>query len=58
MTWLRLIGLLGLALGAWRSLAALGTPIRSNGRRYYLQPDGRYRRWYGGRSYRPDEIGL
>lgn len=58
MTWLRIIALLAIALGAWRSFKALGEPVRFEGRRYYRHPDGRYRRWYGGRSRRPDEIGL
>lgn len=58
MTWLKILALLGMLLGAWQSYRALGAPVRHGGRSYYRQADGTYRRWYGGRSYRPDEIGL
>lgn len=58
MIWLRVVTLVLLSLGAWQSFKAMGTPVRFAGRRYYPQADGSYRRWYGGRAYRPDEIGL
>lgn len=58
MMWLKALAFLGMALGAWNSFKAMGTPVYFRGRRYYLQSYGTIRRWYGGRGFRPDEIGL
>ena len=58
MTWLKLASIAMMALGAWTSFKAMGVPVRHGGRLYYRQPDGRYRRWYGGRSFGADELGL
>jgi hypothetical protein len=58
MLWLKLLSVSGLSFGAWSSFRAMGAPIRFEGRRYYRQAHGRYRRWYGGRLFNPDEIGL
>lgn len=57
MNWLRGLALIGLTMGAVRSFRAMGKPIRRGGMRWYRQPDGRYRRWYGGRSRREEELG-
>jgi hypothetical protein len=56
MMWLKALTLVGLTLGAWQSYKAMGTPIVRGGKRWFLQPDGRYRRWYGGRSFGEDEL--
>ena len=56
MMWLKALTLAGLTFGAWQSYKAMGTPILRGGKRWFLQPDGRYRRWYGGRSYNEDEL--
>ena len=58
MIWLKVATLIFLALGAWRSFKAMGAPVRFEGRRYYRQADGSYRRWFGGRARRPRDIGL
>lgn len=58
MTWLKVAALFFMALGAWRSFRAMGTPVRFAGRRWYRQADGTYRRWYGGRARRAQDIGL
>jgi len=58
MVWLKILTLVFLSIGAWRSVRAMGRPVRFEGRRYYRQPDGSYRRWYGGRAKPPEEIGL
>ena len=56
MVLLKLLVLIGLILGAWQSFKAMGKPIVRRGKRWFLQPDGRYRRWYGGRAYSEDEL--
>ena len=56
MTLLRVLAIVGMAAGAWNSWKALGTPLVRGGKRWYLQPDGSYRRWYGGRSLTLAEI--
>ena len=56
MIWLKLFVLIGLILGTWQSFKAMGRPIVRGGKRWFLQPDGRYRRWYGGRAYSEDEL--
>jgi hypothetical protein len=56
MIWLKLFTIVALSLGAWQSYKAMGTPIVRGGKRWFLQPDGRYRRWYGGRAYSEDEL--
>ncbi|HEX8535728.1 MAG TPA: hypothetical protein VF662_16330 [Allosphingosinicella sp.] len=56
MIWLKLFAVIGMAAGAWQSFKALGTPIIRGGKRWYLQSDGRYRRWYGGRARSEDEL--
>ena len=58
MVWLKLLTIVFLGIGTWQSLKAMGRPVRFEGRRYYRQADGSYRRWYGGGAKRPDEIGL
>lgn len=50
MTVLRLLAVIATGLGAWQSWKAMGDPLVRGGRRWYLQPDGNYRRWYGGRA--------
>ena len=50
---LRLLVVVGLACGAWRSWKALGHSVRLDGRRYYRQPDGTYRTFWGGRVRDP-----
>lgn len=57
MIWLKVAALIFMALGAWRSFKAMGTPVRFEGRRWYRQPDGSYRRWYGGRGRSAAEVG-
>lgn len=58
MIWLNIATLLFLTLGAWRSLKAMGSTVHFERRRYYRQSDGSYRRWFGGRSHQPEDIGL
>lgn len=57
MIWLKALTAIALSVGAWQSFRAMGTPIVRGGKRWYPQPDGRYRRWYGGRARREDELG-
>jgi len=54
--WLKLLTAAALAVGAWQSYRAMGKPVIRGGKRWYKQLDGGYRRWYGGRSYREDEL--
>jgi hypothetical protein len=56
MIWLQGLAVVAMGLGAWRSFKALGTPVIRGGKRWYLQPNGRYQRWYGGRSRSEDEL--
>lgn len=58
MVWLKIFTLACMAIGAWRSVRAMGEPVRIGGRRYYRQADGTYRRWYGGRARTREDIGL
>jgi hypothetical protein len=58
MIWLKFLSVAALAFGAWSSYRAMGTPVVFQGRRYFRQADGRYRRWYGGRLFDPGEVGL
>lgn len=52
---LRLVVIVGLIYGAWRSWKALPSPIILEGKRYYRQPDGTYRT-IGGRRVRDREL--
>ena len=56
MDWLKVLVIIAFAAGAWQSFKALGTPVLRGGKRWYLQPDGRFRRWYGGRSRAEEEL--
>lgn len=58
MIWLKIFMIVCMTIGVWQSVRAMGRPVRFEGRRYFRQPDGRYRRWYGGRAKLPEEIGL
>lgn len=58
MIWLKILVLISMSVGLWHSVRAMGRPVRFEGRRYFRHPDGRYRRWYGGRARNPEEIGL
>lgn len=55
-TGLRLLVVVGLAYGAWQSWKALGRPVVVDGRRYFRQPDGSYRTFWGGRVRDPDLV--
>lgn len=57
-TAVKLFALIAMLAGAWRSYKALGVPVRVGGRRYWLGPDGLYRRWYGGRGRSAEALGL
>lgn len=57
-TAMRLLTVLALLAGAWRSYKSMGTAVRAGGRRYWRGPDGLYRRWYGGRGHGPETLGL
>lgn len=56
LTFLRLLAVFGTALGAWQSWKALGVPVVAGGKRWYRQPDGTFRRWYGGRARSREEL--
>jgi hypothetical protein len=56
MIWPKLLTTVALTAGAWQSWKALGTPIVRGGRKWYRQPDGRYRRWYGGRPVAEEDL--
>jgi hypothetical protein len=53
---LRVLAVIGAAAGAWRSYRALGTPLVRGGKRWYRQPDGRYRRWWGGPARSEEDL--
>lgn len=57
-TVLRVLFIIAMVVGTWRSIKAMGRPVMYEGRRYYRQPDGSFRRWYGGSRKQPSEIGL
>lgn len=56
MVWLKGLTLAALSIGAWQSWKALDAPVIRGGKRWYRQPDGRYRRWYGGRALSESEL--
>ena len=58
MIWLKIVMIVFMTIGLWRSVKAMGRPVLFEGRRYFRQPDGRYRRWYGGSAKKPEDIGL
>lgn len=58
MIWLKIMMIVAMTIGLWRSVRAMGRPVFFEGRRYYRQADGRYRRWYGGAARKAEDIGL
>jgi hypothetical protein len=45
--WLRLLGIIGLALGAYSTSTRRPVPMRFNGKRYYPGPDGSFYSYWG-----------
>jgi hypothetical protein len=58
MIWLKGFTAFALALWAWQSFRATPKPVIKGGKRWYRQPDARFKRWYGGKSRSAEELGL
>jgi hypothetical protein len=58
MEWIKVLAVIAMLYGVWAAYRSLGSPVLYDGTRYFRQPDGSFRRWYGGRRFSADEVGL
>ncbi|HJO66015.1 hypothetical protein [Sphingomonas sanguinis] len=57
MEWIKVLAVVAMVYGIWAAYRSLGAPVLHEGARYFRQPDGSFRRWYGGRRFSADEVG-
>jgi hypothetical protein len=57
MEWIKVLALVAMVYGIWAAYKSLGAPVLHEGSRYFRQPDGSFRRWYGGRRFSASEVG-
>ncbi|MDQ1156261.1 hypothetical protein QE385_000588 [Sphingomonas sp. SORGH_AS 950] len=58
MEWIKVLAVVAMVYGVWAAYRSLGAPVLHNGIRYFRQPDGSFRRWYGGQRFSASDVGV